>query len=51
MEENAPNIHHREATHTRYVSYLDHMSAVLQGGEHSTSASLGKDAKSVQVRH
>lgn len=40
-----------ERPHTQMLSYLDNMSAVLQGWEHSTSASLGKDAKSVQVRH
>lgn len=32
------------------LSYLDSM-YVLQGWEHSTSASPGKDAKSVQVKH
>lgn len=32
------------------LSYLDSM-YVLQGWEHSTSALLGKDAKSVQVKH
>lgn len=42
------NIHHREVTHM--LAYLDSM-YVLQGWEHFTSASLGKDAKSIQVKH
>lgn len=50
MEENAP-APITERPHTHMLSYLDNMSVVLQGWEHSTSASLGKDAKNVQVRH
>lgn len=33
------------------LSFLDNMYVGLQGWEHSTSAPLGKDAKSVQVIH
>lgn len=50
MEENAPTSI-TERPHTYRLSYLESMHVVLQGWERSTSASLGKDAKTLQVRH
>lgn len=50
MEENAPRSI-TERPHSYMLSYLDSMYVVLQGWERSTSASLVKDAKTLQVRH
>lgn len=50
MEENA-STSITERLHTYMLSYRGNMYAVLQGWEHSTGASLSKDAKSAQVRH
>lgn len=33
------------------LSDLDNMYVALQGWEHSTDASLSKDARSAQIRH
>lgn len=43
--------HSSQRGHTHTCCHILTTCVVLQGWEHSTSASLGKDAKCVQVRH